>query len=1258
MTSTENNNNSAQTERQQVINWLVAHNYPALPVAPKQDAKKYHKEIKPNSAQNTGRHCPVTETLQPIPLFTGKNPSYLDQAGIPHLVNHRQYQKQLPTRFELEQWFANPSNGIGTLGGWNDTIWLDFDVKKFDSEEDCTLAAIEILEQESLNNAFLEVTHSGGWRIGVKVEQKPDFTNFALTSGGTHLGEALGEGRFTVLAPTIGPSGNPYKSIHRGQPPLIESLSSIGIYSTKTQTPQKTSPRFVSPTVAIPGSIPLEKLGNNNSREILNGANPTGDRSEALATAIQEWYGWTNWAINNNISITGDTATLSHHAGALLGIDSNRIKRILKTVDQTNCHPAALHRGSEESCWKKIYRIDKATFESKCPAHVKDSIKREWKHNNKNYVIYQNSPEIDTLNNSEAKSIQREPSLRDYILEILAQEQTQSEQKEAFIKLAHNTGNSLRSIEQLAEVIASEIDFGMDTAAASQNIKNLLSTRKTKLNLERYLEPWFAKQLVATAKAMPTAPEFLFTTLLAAAASRIGTAAKVVIKPSGQYTQPMVIWSAIVADSGAMKTPSQRVIIEPLIAQETEAAEEYNNQLDQYKAETERRQYQKKADLEESVLLTKPIRKRYITKDITLETLQRIHGENPRGLLYYRDELVGMHKTRNVYRGGVGADEEAELDQHNGSAIIYDRGDKSVCLAHSAVSRTGSIQWEVLANIMGDHGDFNGQFARWLFCAAKAPKRYLNLTAEATDLELGLSQALEQLYGNLGKLGERDYLLSFDAKQLFELWQHKLVDAQCNEPEGSGISLVYPKIEGYTARLALWLHIVNATLRGESPNQVINAQTMELAIELAAYFLWQQKLIHSRNSPDAGAVPLLMKVHSFATRLGQATASALKSGIRALKKMTTAQIRELMKAAAQSGMGQIQGEENQLVYIPESIVKGVNFDKKLAEVSTAQTQAYTGIEARLDEIDTWTNSLENNLTNSTESNPGISSRQFVNELPSTPFSEDFDAVGTDRQFECQLTDDWQPGEIEETDAIVSSTFTDSALSTSGNTSAQTDNLYPGGTPPDEAISNQEVLSNLDDDPDDTPPDVGTLPPSLSNPTDDTGKLYNVEFPSTQSLLDTDQNSIVSPDRLEDGEKSSGNEATSLGLDSQNPQLNTNSDEISPQAGMADAAIPDLTQANSTAIKEVVQLTIDGKVEPIECILPQQKKLVGEPAMESVKEPLHDFHPGQEVISLATHKKGFVSSLHELDLVMVRFEDNPEFDCPCNYKRLKRLNRLN
>jgi hypothetical protein len=212
------------SERQEVVNWLIANNYPALPVAPVQPAEQY-------PARDKNGETKRDKQGNPIPAFTGKNPSYLDQNGIPHLLNHRRYQSQLPSDRELREWFANPDNGVGTLGSWNNTIWLDFDVKQFGSKEECDRAFRAKLEAHpELAETFLEESHSGGWRIGVKVKQKPNFTNFTPTPGGAHVGEALGEGRFTVLAPTLGPSGNSYKSINRAVPVAVETLESIGVY--------------------------------------------------------------------------------------------------------------------------------------------------------------------------------------------------------------------------------------------------------------------------------------------------------------------------------------------------------------------------------------------------------------------------------------------------------------------------------------------------------------------------------------------------------------------------------------------------------------------------------------------------------------------------------------------------------------------------------------------------------------------------------------------------------------------------------------------------------------------------------------------------------------------------------------------------------------------------------------------------------------------------------------------------------------------
>lgn len=556
-------------------------------------------------------------------------------------------------------------------------------------------------------------------------------------------------------------------------------------------------------------------------------------------------------------------------------------------------------------------------------------------------------------------------SLRDLILDILNRHDNKSLRDIALIDLARATGYAYRDIDKLAKSLAVEVDLQTDQVEAAKKLKELIKTRRNKLDLNRYLEPWFAATLIETAQAMPTAPEFLFTTLLAAAASRIGTAARVAVKISAKYTQPMVFWTAIVANSGSMKTPAQKVILDPLVTLETQAHESYLLETADYKAQTESRK-RKKLDVdsqEESIKA--PTRQRYLTKDITLETLQRIHGENPRGILYYRDELAGNIKARNQYRGGIGADEEAELDQWNGSAILYDRAEKSVCLPRSGISRTGGYQWEVLAKLMGDHNDFNGGFARWLFCAAKTPPRYLNLMQAEQDT--GITEALTYLYTELEKVPEQDYLLSFEAKQLFQTWQHHLVDAQLAE-DSVGLQLSCPKVEAYTARLALWLHVVNAVLRGEKPSQVISGETMDKAIELAAYYLWQYRLIHTHNSPDSGLAALGLKIQKFTERVGQVTASKLKSGIRALKKTAIEQIRALMQTLADAGYGRTIGVGSDMLYVPVA--------------ANNSPQAW----------DETNNALEN--------------CQFVNSIaqqPVTTVSDRVEAVDASSQSDCQLS---------------------------------------------------------------------------------------------------------------------------------------------------------------------------------------------------------------------------------------------------------------
>ncbi|MFM6135749.1 MAG: hypothetical protein ACKPCP_16595, partial [Sphaerospermopsis kisseleviana] len=149
-------------ERNQVIELLLSLGLPPLPVVPKQDdGSKY----------------------------TGKNPSYFDSNGRPHLLNHSKYQSTLPTQSELDLWFKDPLTGIGTLGT-DSVTWIDIDSNKFKSQEDCDSAYKRLLESHPiLKSAWLEKTQSGGYRIGVRLNTPKDFTNFKLFGDGDHVGE-------------------------------------------------------------------------------------------------------------------------------------------------------------------------------------------------------------------------------------------------------------------------------------------------------------------------------------------------------------------------------------------------------------------------------------------------------------------------------------------------------------------------------------------------------------------------------------------------------------------------------------------------------------------------------------------------------------------------------------------------------------------------------------------------------------------------------------------------------------------------------------------------------------------------------------------------------------------------------------------------------------------------------------------------------------------------------------------------------------
>jgi hypothetical protein len=1023
---------NASSERQEVIDWLIAHNYPALPVAPAQSRWKYHKVIQAHPEQGVWSYCPLEPlTLQPIPLYTGKNPSYLDRYGCPHLVNHRQYQNRLPYNRELELWFANPSNGVGTLGGWNNTVWLDFDVKQFPSQQECDAAVLKILEglerlkagtlkDRSISNSgsaselveenaptcqerrealasphsqslgvstseavatqgasvapkelaqmsaitmpgappanlltptlftsqalpyqtLIERTHSGGWRIAVKVNQKPDFTNFSLTPGGSHVGEALYSGRFTVLAPTVGASGNPYRSISRTEPVEVEFLESIGIYSTKGELGIKDSH---SP-LPIPGNIPLELLGTETATQILKGDCPTGDRSEALATAIQEWYGWQNWTHNNGIHISSDATTLAHHAGSLLGLDSDRINRILKTIDLQECQPAALYRGGEESCWKKIHRLDKATFEAKCPTHIKEVITAEWglgsgngggsgggrrggiaggdggngsegdNHSSHSRVVkLPNTLPIDT------------ETIRRQIKDILIQDLPPSELQTAKIRIrTDNPGVSEREISRLFETLERELELEESREHRRQEVDGLLKLGDQSLNLREFLPAELAEPLEELARGLNIRPEVCLTFLLVATSSLHKTTTELVIHKGQSFSVPPTIFAGLVSESGQKKSPILKAIIKkPMAVLQREKREAFQEALLKYEkdiAEWDKCKPEERSSKFPQGKPNKPQQQLYYFTNATGEgLLYQFQAHPDKALLALVDELVGLFASQNKYSGGRGSDRQDILSAFDGTgATVLRAAGTKADIDGLLLSICGTIQPEVLKQLMRDCSDPDGQWARFLFV-----NQPLAAATLADDLGGGvdLTGRLLDYYRAIDRLPATEYRLSWEAFKRYQPVYNQLERLRVSHPN-PGMRAVYSKMEGYIGRLALNLHVLHELAAGKTlPAEEISLSILERAIALAKFYIGQVKLIHANCAAGSGDMaPQLAKIVELSKRMDATTgdswikAKVVQSGYDSRHRPRPDEIRSWFRELEALGIGSTRGTGIRLEY--------------------------------------------------------------------------------------------------------------------------------------------------------------------------------------------------------------------------------------------------------------------------------------------------------------------------------------------------------
>ncbi|OWY69027.1 DNA primase [cyanobacterium TDX16] len=696
--------------------------------------------------------------------------------------------------------------------------------------------------------------------------------------------------------------------------------------------------RFEDISIPVPASVPLEACLAKESRSLLGAGVGEGGRNDRGAKLARDLIGTANYLQSIGQSFDGDPRLLLEDYANRCSppLPSREVETIWQSAEKDNPTPSCTPEGVDACIrgwyWKhRVKPQQESTQKNSNYAAGRDFGNTNGKDGNK--------PPVATI------------TLCDRIREILNRCDSESVTATALMELASATGRTYNEIDRLARIIRAEGELATEVIEAVESFQGILKSCRKRLDIRLYLDKTLSDPLMAKAAAMPTAPEYLFNTILPSSASRIGTAARIIVNPQGGYVQPCIFWTANIAHSGQAKTPPQQVILKPLEEMEAAAKEIHDRLLEDYEATK---------DSDAKV----PVRQRRLLNNVTTSTKIRIHDENPRGLLEYIDELVADYQRLNQYKSGKGDDLQLELSFWNGSGGNFDRHDARLFLKRVALSKTGTYQWDTLARLMGaDEVNFiaSGYSSRFLYCSiVDAPARFLDLLSTPNPAANELKEKLSWLYAQLEQLPETDYFLSHEAKVLFQGWNHILVNAEMEEKH-FGLSLVYAKIESYTARIALWLHVVNAVLRGEKPQMTIGGRTMQHAIEIASFYLDQHKLIHAHNAPTRQPEGIFLKVQTQAEKVLKkcgkgVSASFLKSRINALKGWAVEKIRTcIFKALAASGHGRIEGEGSEMVYIPNPPTddlpgKLVSIGGELAASPIAQTSSNSDLQASIGEI--------------------------------------------------------------------------------------------------------------------------------------------------------------------------------------------------------------------------------------------------------------------------------------------------------------------
>lgn len=355
------------------------------------------------------------------------------------------------------------------------------------------------------------------------------------------------------------------------------------------------------------------------------------------------------------------------------------------------------------------------------------------------------------------------------------------------------------------------------------------------------------------------------------------------------------LWGAIVADPSKLKTPTLAAALAPLKQLDKAARDEHRQHAQLHEAAADvlkaRKEALKKklgkaadkgdeaelqrlqAELAELDTTAPPVARRYLVNDTTVEKLVELLGQNPRGLLVFRDELTGL--LTSWEKQGRESDRQFYLEAWNGTGdYSSDRiGRGSLHVPHCCLSLLGGIQPDKLAHYLRQtlHGENDGMTQRLSLLTWPDPRpfRYVDeapntaAQAEAAELLRRLDELDPVRLGAVLHAGDTIPVFHFDAAAQMEFvtwltgWQQTLDTGD----EAPALVQHLAKYRKLYPTLALLFHLIDVA-SGEIAPGPVSQDAAVLAGQWCTYFAAHARRLYAYGLAGSGAATLGEHLHA------------------------------------------------------------------------------------------------------------------------------------------------------------------------------------------------------------------------------------------------------------------------------------------------------------------------------------------------------------------------------------------------------------